>query len=230
MMIDQIVQEFLLPRDKFIYGFANLKGLVNEPYSDYQFGISIGMHLDSEIVDAITNGPTLAYHAHYIAVNQELQCLSEKIADRMLYSGHETITIRPSVTTEELDGEYQKTLRTPLSHKMVATRAGLGWIGKTDLFISHEFGPRLRLVSILTKTPICTSKSPVDASLCGSCMICVDECPAAAASGQLWNVSVDRDEFFDAQKCRKQCREFGESRLKSDIRICGICVAVCPLG
>ena len=36
-----------------------------------------------------------------------------------------------------------------ISHKMVATRAGLGWIGKADLFISSRFGPRLRLVSIL---------------------------------------------------------------------------------
>ena len=29
-------------------------------------------------------------------------------------------------------------LRYDISHKMVATRAGLGWIGKTDLFVSKS--------------------------------------------------------------------------------------------
>jgi epoxyqueuosine reductase QueG len=113
---------------------------------------------------------------------------------------------------------------------MVATRAGLGWIGKTDLFISMEFGPRLRLVSILLKSPVESKISPVNTSRCGKCSICVETCPANAANGKLWDITVDREEFFDAFKCRKQCAEFGRSRLGIDARICGICVAACPVG
>jgi epoxyqueuosine reductase QueG len=112
---------------------------------------------------------------------------------------------------------------------MVATRAGLGWIGKTDLFISREFGPRLRLVSILLKTPVKPKLKPVDMSRCGNCSICVDICPAKAANGKLWDITVDREVFYDPWKCRNQCAEFGMNRLGLDVRICGICVAACPI-
>lgn len=229
-MIEQIVEKHLSPGEDFIFGFASLAGLLPGQFSDYPYGISIGKRLNRDIVDAIQDGPTLEYYDHYLQMNHDLQVLSENIAEDLRKSGHEVLSFRPSVTTQELDITYQQSLRTPLSHKMVATRAGLGWIGKTDLFISFEFGPRLRLVSLLTKTPLPVTKPTVDASQCGPCSVCVDECPASAATGQLWDISIDRDQFFDAQKCRAQCRKFGEEKLKRDIRICGICVAVCPLG
>jgi epoxyqueuosine reductase QueG len=113
---------------------------------------------------------------------------------------------------------------------MVATRAGMGWIGKTDLFISKQYGPRLRLVSILIKTPVSPKSKPINKSRCGSCNICIEKCPAKAANGLLWNINVKREEFFDAWKCRRQCAEFGSTRFNMDVRICGICVAVCPVG
>lgn len=229
-MISKIIERVLVPNDKFIYGYADLTGLTQFPYQEYNYGISIGRRLDNVIVDEIIDGPTLKYHSHYKEINKELQSLSEIIASKLRENGHEAVSVMPSVSTMELDGEYNKTLRTPLSHKMVATRAGLGWIGKTDLFISQKFGPRLRLVTILTKTTLVSQLAPINESQCGACQICVDDCPADAATGQAWDTSIDRDEFFDAQKCRKQCREFGENRLKSNIIICGICVSVCPIG
>jgi len=229
-MVRKLLEEILVPGENFVYGFADLGGLVPDEFKGYSYGISIGKRLNQEIVDDISEGPTLEYHAHYIDINRELQELSEKIADRLNDSGLTVKTLRPSVTTEELDTIYGESLRTPVSHKMVATRAGLGWIGKTDLFVSYKFGPRLRLVSILTREKPCPPGVTVNVSQCGTCEICVDECPAEAATGQLWDTSVDRDEFFDAQKCREQCRIFGEAKLKSNIRICGICGSVCPLG
>lgn len=229
-MVNEIFREVLVPKCDFIFGFADLKGLLPDLYSEYRYGISIGKRLNPDIVDELFDGPTMEYHQHYIELNQELQELSEKIAGRLNELGFEATSIRPSVTTEELDTIYSEDLRTPVSHKMVATRAGLGWIGKTDLFVSNEFGPRLRLVTILTKEKPGPPGTPIDESQCGSCEICVDECPAEAATGQAWDISIDRDEFFDPQKCREQCRIFGAERLKSDIRICGICVAVCPQG
>jgi epoxyqueuosine reductase len=113
---------------------------------------------------------------------------------------------------------------------MVATRAGLGWIGKSDLFVSNVFGPRLRLVSILTNTPLECDAEPIEKSRCGNCKLCMNKCPAGAINGKLWDISVEREEFFDAFKCREKCREFGELYLKMNVRVCGICVAVCPFG
>ena len=229
-IIDDILKEHLLPAENYIFGFADLTGLLQNKFDGFNYGISIGRKLDYEIVDKVINGPTPEYYSHYRQINKDLSLLTKKISDDLNKNDIETLKIDPTVSTSELDSVYSKTLRTDLSHKMVATRAGLGWIGKTDLFISRELGPRLRLVSILLKTPVKSKSKPIDISRCGNCNICVDICPSKAANGKLWDITVDREAFYDPWKCRNQCAEFGRNRLGLDVRICGICVAACPIG
>jgi epoxyqueuosine reductase len=229
-MIAQIIQDFLEPSEEYIYGFADLNGMISGPYSSYYYGISIGKKLDSKIVESISKGLAIEYYDHYKLVNRELQELSESIVIKMNQSGFDAITVRPSITTNELSSYYNQNTNNPLSHKMVATRAGLGWIGKTGLFVSHQFGPRIRLVSILTTSPLIPQFLPVQKSLCGNCNICVDECPASAANGKLWDISVDRDEFYNAQKCKNKTWEFEKGKFSANTSICGACVSVCPIG
>jgi len=229
-IINNILKEHLLPVENYIFGFADLTGLLQNKFIGFNYGISIGRKLDYKIVDKVNNGPTPEYYSHYRQINKDLSLLTKKISDDLNKNDIETLKIDPTVSTSELDSVYFNTLCTDLSHKMVATRAGLGWIGKTDLFISREFGPRLRLVSILLKTPVKPKLKPVDMSRCGNCSICVDICPAEAANGKPWDITVDREEFYDPWKCRNQCAEFGMNRLGLDVRICGICVAACPIG
>jgi epoxyqueuosine reductase QueG len=228
--IVEIIRRHLVPAENYIYGFADLTGLLNRKFEGFNYGISLGRKLDNSIVDNITDGPTMEYYFHYRKINEELTLLSKNISAELNQNNIETITISPTVSTEELDTVYFSTLRTDLSHKMVATRAGLGWIGKTDLLITKKFGPRLRLTSILLKDPVIPESRPMDISRCGTCGICVEICPASAANGKMWDITVERDEFFDAQKCRNQCAEFGRSRLSMDARVCGICVSACPIG
>jgi len=227
-IISPILKLHLLPAEDFIYGFADLKGLIDEKFGNKTYGISIGKRLDPVIVAKVVNGPTLQYYNHYREMNNELSRISDRISDCLNNAGISSLNITPSVTTEELDTKYNNTLRTDLSHKMVATRAGLGWIGKTALFVSKKFGPALRLVTILTSYPLTLNHKPITSSRCGTCNLCVETCPAGAATGQLWDITIDRDEFFNAHKCRNQCKLFGDE-FHQDIRICGICVAVCPI-
>jgi len=227
--IDTVLRHHLVPATEFIYGYADLTGLLDKEFAEFRYAICIGKQLDPRIVESIAEGPTIEYYAHYRSMNSELAALSQAVAEDLINLGIETRLVEPSVTTGQLDTIYEKTLRTPLSHKMAATRAGLGWIGKTDLFISKKFGPRLRLVTILTNIPLKATSGPIDKSRCGTCNLCVVVCPVGAANGKLWDITVDRDEFFDAFKCRLQCAEFGRTRLSMDARVCGICVAACPL-
>jgi epoxyqueuosine reductase len=229
-LLRKIIEKHLEPGQDFIYGFADLTHLVEENLGDFRFGISIGKKLDDKIVNGIYFGPTLEYYQHYRQVNDELASLTLSISGDLKKIGVDSICIDPTVTTEQLDTIYASNLKTRISHKMVATRAGLGWIGKSDLFISNKFGPRLRLVSILTNTPLETDIQPVEKSRCGNCKRCMDRCPAGAINGKLWDISIGRDEFFDPFKCREKCKEFGEKYLKMNVRVCGICVAVCPFG
>jgi epoxyqueuosine reductase QueG len=229
-MIEKILKSHLIPADNYVYGFADLTGLLVKKFKGFNYGISIGRRLDHSIVENIADGPTKEYYFHYRKINEELTLLSGRICAELNDQNNEAINIPPTVSTEALDTIYFNTLRTDLSHKMVATRAGLGWIGKTDLLITKKFGPRLRLTSILLKYASGPKSKPVDKSRCGACNICVEVCPAKAANGKKWDITVKREDFYDPWKCRNQCAEFGRLRLSSEARVCGICVASCPIG
>jgi len=230
MRVEERIKEIIGKNEQFIMGFANLSGLLPENYESCNYAIVIGKKLDDGIIDSIEPGPTLEYYHHYKDTNHHLSTLIHKISNELKAGNISTIVIEPTVSDEELDDDYYKTLRMDFSHKMAATRAGLGWIGKTDLFISEKFGPRLRLATILTDYPLRCSDEPVNESLCGSCVLCVKRCPAQAANGKLWNIDVDRDEFYNPFKCREKCLELSGQNMKKHVSICGICVSVCPVG
>jgi len=230
-MITEIIKKNLTPPEEYIFGFADLHGLIDKKFEGFNYGISIGKRLDDKIIDKIKDGPTLQYFNYYNFINSILAELTLSVHSDLKSIGIDSIIIEPTIIAESKinDEHYLRTLSADISHKMVATRAGLGWIGKTDLFISREFGPRLRLVSILLTQRPPLDAAPVDKSECGKCTICVVKCPAKAASGNLWHSGIHRDEFFNAHACRQKCSELAKNRLNTDHRICGICVAVCPI-
>ena len=121
------------------------------------------------------------------------------------------------------DGEI---LSTRLPHKTVATRAGLGWIGKCALLVTPQYGSMVRLTSALTDAPFEVAK-PVDASRCGDCDACVEACPAGACTGVNWSVGTLREELFDAFACRRTTRE-RQAQVGIDRTGCGMCIAACP--
>jgi epoxyqueuosine reductase len=227
-LIVEILQNKLFPSDEYIFGTADLTGLIDERFGKFRFGISIAKKLDDRIIDPVVNGPTREYLDYYDQINKEMADTASMIRNELQKVNIESIVFKPTISSDSK--EYLSTLSAELSHKMVGTRAGLGWIGKTDLFISKKFGPRLRLVSILIdQKPEITSR-PIDKSRCGTCNICVEKCPAKAANGLSWDIYTHRDTFFNAQKCRDKCGELARMMLNVDRRLCGICVAVCPIG
>jgi epoxyqueuosine reductase QueG len=228
-MINTIILNSLDKPDDYIVGYAGLNGIIKD--SAFPYGIVIGKRLDDKIIDSISIGPTLEYFNYYKSINNQLSGIIHQIGNKIMENGYACEIVEPSNDNSGLENkEYELTLRTPVSHKMIGTRAGLGWIGKTDLFISKKFGPRLRLVSLLTDYPLEISESPINKSRCGNCSECVINCPANAATGALWDIYTDRDVFFDAHKCRNKCRELSKSRLNLNSSTCGICISVCPVG
>lgn len=230
-MIRKIVKKHLVPKQDYIYGFADLQGLLPNEYSDYRFGISISKRLDNKIINNLIDGPTIEYFNLYNNVNKQLAEITKEIQKDLLNNNIYSLPIVPTISVGSRQYEkYLKSLSYDISHKMVATRAGLGWIGKTDLLITKEFGPRLRLATILLKQdPGCNVK-PIVKSNCGNCNICVLKCPAKAATGLQWNITIHRDEFFNAFKCREKCGESAKQKLNVDESICGLCIRVCPIG
>ncbi|MGD8643103.1 MAG: tRNA epoxyqueuosine(34) reductase QueG [Chromatiales bacterium] len=66
----------------------------------------------------------------------------------------------------------------PVLEKAIASKAGLGWIGKHTNLLSREAGSWYFLGELYTNLPL-----PVDAPIedhCGRCTACIDICPTAA--------------------------------------------------
>jgi epoxyqueuosine reductase QueG len=220
----------ILPnQEDYVIGFADMGDLIKDHYP-YRYAVVIGKKLDDAIIDGIKDGPTMSYYELYKATNDELNLITAQISRYLVQNGIPCVQIKSTVHDSEVPEGYTKTLRMNFSHKMAATRAGLGWIGKTDLLVSEKLGPRIRLATVLTNHRFDNLGTPVTESQCGKCNICVEACPSQAASGKLWNVSLNRDQFYDAFKCRTMCRKLSLERLDKKISLCGVCVCVCPQG
>ncbi|UCE75456.1 MAG: epoxyqueuosine reductase [Methanomassiliicoccales archaeon] len=216
---------------EYIIGFSYLEGLLPKKYESLVYGITIGIKLDDKIIDKIVKGPTLEYARHYNRTNNTLNKVALEVKNILTGHRRKAAIIKSTLDTKEEKNypNYYETLSVDFSHKTAATRSGLGWIGKTALFVSPRYGPRMRLVTVLTSQKMETGQ-PVKKSLCGDCDICVKKCPAQASNGRLWSVDMQREDFFDAFSCRSTAKELTKKRLKKDDALCGICVAVCPIG
>lgn len=215
------LQNYLLERGASLVGTAALKDVPEEDRKGFAYGVSIAVAIRHDIIRGIENGPTLAYYEEYVKLNGQLNSLAEYTADFLKRHGFEAF---PQTTTSVV--QDRNALRTPLPHKTVATRAGLGWIGKCALLVTKNFGSAIRITSVLTDAPL-PAGTPTNASLCGACTRCRDACPGKAVKGINWSPDLEREEYYDAHSCEKAARQQMQ-RLGIDNTLCGKCIYVCP--
>ncbi|MBN1444540.1 MAG: hypothetical protein JW957_00335 [Candidatus Omnitrophica bacterium] len=67
-----------------------------------------------------------------------------------------------------------------LAHRYSAVAAGLGEIGWSGLFLSPQFGPRQRVISIITEAELKPTPMYDGPPLCDKCFECVKTCPTDA--------------------------------------------------
>jgi len=204
-----------------LVGFADVTCLPTDVTDGLPRAVSIGVALDPAAIRDIKDGPTARYFAEYRRANALLGRLGEQIARILIDAGYRA---RPfPATTEQID---RTTLAVKLQHKTVATRAGLGWIGRSGLLVTREYGPAVRLASILTDAELETAR-PTDSSNCGDCRECVEHCPAQAIAGRNWEPGLSREHIYSAAACFQMARELaGRTGIKATI--CGICINACP--
>ncbi|HEY5386353.1 MAG TPA: epoxyqueuosine reductase [Thermoleophilia bacterium] len=183
---------------------------------DYPVAIAMLMRIDQLVVRGLRHGPTEDYHEEYRRLNLALDDAAGTLVDVLRVHGHAADRV---VATGGADGSG----RTSFPHKTAATSAGLGWIGKTALFISPQFGPAVRLATVFTDLDLPAGEAIAEGR-CADCRACVVACPAGCGRDVQWRAGMARDELFDAAACRHQMTLFGSV----DAQICGICIAACP--
>ncbi|NWF55227.1 MAG: epoxyqueuosine reductase [Syntrophaceae bacterium] len=178
--------------------------------------VSMGIRLNDWIVDSHTpdepRRQSLYWHHVYEVVTQSLDFLAYDVTRWLAGRGLQALPV-PGSTPYDFDR-----LLGTFSHKLAAHLAGLGWIGKSCLLLTEEFGPRVRFVSVLTDAPL-EAGSPIDKP-CGRCHACIDACPVKAFTGVEFNPQEGREARFDVFKCSEYRREHP----------CGLCVSSCPKG
>jgi epoxyqueuosine reductase len=224
MSQQEVLQELAINWGATKVGFANLKNALPEEFGYLNTGISVILRLSDEILSQIKEKPTHAYFHHYRTANSLIDQITFKIASKLQEWGYLAMPIAASQSINTGDGNSYKGL---FQHKTTATMAGLGWIGKSACLVTEEYGPRIRLGTVLTNMEAIYGE-PVTESQCGQCVKCFRACPGLAIRGNNWYQGIPREELLDARACSMHMHNHYQHIGRGSV--CGICVKVCPKG
>lgn len=216
------LKEILKANGADLTGVGDISEIPTEIRDGFPVGVSVAVKYPKDIIRGIAKYPTADYQIWYRKLNELLDYLVTLGADWLKEKGYQAIA-----KSRAQVGKYKDDCKAILPHKTIATRAGMGWIGKSALLVTEEYGSMIRISSILTDAPL-VADEPVNESRCGSCMACREACPANAIYGRAWKPSLGREELFDFQKCRTTMQKRAIKGIGEKDDICGKCIESCP--
>ena len=206
------------------FDYENSKTIPENLFNGFKRAISIAIALPKTIFNKIEKAPTPEYAKVYNTVNSKLDEITVYLSKFIENLGFKALPIPASQIID------RENFKGTITHKAIARLAGIGWQGKSLLIVSPEFGPRIRLATILTDIDIEPDK-PVE-NRCGKCSNCKEICPANAIKGVLpeGEYYKDRNEALFFNRCReKLINEFAKIE-NVGYPICGFCIKACPYG
>lgn len=217
-MITEKLRSILHASGAVLTGFADMHDIAA---SILPYAACVAIPIPVNIVQEIEEGPTLAYWDTYNSLNAKLNEIVTRGAEYLQSLGYAAIP----VTTGYAQQDEQR--RTPLPYKTVATRAGMGWIGKSCLLVTPEYGSAIRMSTLLTDAPL-QCGTPIKHSKCGKCELCKKHCPADALTGTLWHEDIEREQLFLVEACVDIIKKRMKERTGIEATLCGKCFVVCP--
>ena len=199
--------------------FANLESLDEKVRRGYTQAVSIVVPLSKGILKEIEDAPTITYFSHYRTVNRLIDMITLRLMLILEQESWYSLAVPASQSLP--DSDYASVF----SHKAAATLSGSGWIGKSALFVHYQYGPAVRLGTVLTNAPLAeTSIHPV--SKCGNCKACQLACPAMAIEGNNWEAGIPRNMLLNAFACSNHMTTAFQHSGRG--AVCGLCIVNCP--
>jgi epoxyqueuosine reductase len=177
--------------------------------------IVLALPLQIPILDTT---PSIAYSELYNTTNRLLDEIAYKLTVFLNSLGYRAVFF-----PRDGYGDISVLIRKPeaaFSHVLAGWYAGLGTIGYNHTLLTREFGPRVRLVSVITDAEISSDKM-IEKDLCIRCELCRRCCPTQAFS-TTDNLIADMD--------KHKCAVYHEELKKKYRYPCGVCIKVCPVG
>ncbi|MFC1881240.1 4Fe-4S double cluster binding domain-containing protein [Thermodesulfobacteriota bacterium] len=213
---------FMQQQGIVLWGAADLRNF-NTPKDPSRMGfpgaIAFAIPMTPAIMAGIQQGPNQAYANEYTRVNTLINETAAGLETEIKKSGYRAQLLAASERTDPVN------IKGDFPHKTAATRAGLGWIGRHCQLITRTFGSWVRLGTVFTDMALAYGM-PVERSYCGTCMRCVEACPAGALKGSAWVAGMPREKILDVEACDRWKKENYYQYHKG--HNCGICSAVCP--
>lgn len=204
-----------------LIGFCALSDTQTPPapnMPEYTHAISIAVKLSDAILKTIDDAPSFMYFQHYRTANSLLDNVAFRLARKIEEMGYLAFPVAASQSLGK-NNPY----RGVVPHKTIAALSGLGFVGKSGLFLTTEYGSKVRFATILTNMPL-QSELPIIENGCGDCTICQKACPAGAIFGTL--PTKDGERNYDPEKCSRYMKEHFQDVGRGSV--CGVCIKVCP--
>ena len=189
------LQEYLKKLGASKIGFADVNGIAND-FINLPNGISLVLKLPKKAMEYINDEDYEAYWKCFHEKIRELTEISLKGEAYIENLGYNAFAL--TMTRNECDMEK---LLSILPYKTIATKSGLGWIGRSALFVTPEYGSAVALGAILTDMPLDFGK-PITDSQCDDCTNCQEACPVKAINPTKWNDRLNREDIIDIEACR----------------------------
>jgi epoxyqueuosine reductase QueG len=155
------------------------------------------------------------YRSQYHNTNSLLDEMAYRLAHFLNQNGSPSINIcRDGYGV----GPLPKKPLAAFSHVWAGHYAGLGTIGWNHCLLTKEFGPRHRLVSVVTALEL-EGDSMLTEELCNKCRLCERACPGQSFSGG----KEDKHSEMERDNCLKRRKGLPYAH-------CGFCIKYCPVG
>jgi len=209
--------------------------------------ISIGVALNKT---AVCSGNIRLARYDTICVYERINHVCMETIRILASQGARAVSVPPYLPVDM--GSEVKGMRGEINHKTIAAIAGLGGIGLSRLLITPEFGPFVRLGTIITDA-VLSADQPLTENPCDLCGLCKDACPAkaiqedgtldysACASYVLCNglpgvIAIARKMIGADEKAIKgviyspNFWDIWQSTVSGSFYGCFECIAACPIG
>ena len=215
MFDGEVLKDYLIGEGISKVGFTKVN-LSEFPSLDY--GVALVLKLPRQAIQLLIDDEFRRYWKIFHNQIDILTDIALKAESLIKDNGYDAFAL----TMQRNECDMEKLL-SKLPYKTLATTSGLGWVGRSALFVCEEYGSAVALSGILTDMPLDVGQ-PITDSYCDDCEECQKACPVDAINPKKWNSRLNRRDIIDIEACS----EYVIDQFKSGLG-CSKCLSNCKL-